>query len=903
MSPPPEPSAADLEELRAFSPAAARRLQGPRDLQALLRPPNPRALHRYRPPSEAAARLTLRRARKRMFLNAAWRECQGEDPLTVAYDWARFADAAVDVADRAAFAALVEKRGAPTGEDGRPIHRAILALGKHGSLELNPSSDTDVLFVYGTDRGDPTLEAPHPWFTRWARRVRALLADVDENGFVFRVDLDLRPEGTTGPIVNSLDALEGYYESFGRTWERAALTRLRQVAGDRELGDELVHRLRPFVYPRSLNHRVIDDLADMKSRITASAGEGFDVKRGHGGIREVEFVAQSLQLLHGGRRPSLRGGDTASLLARLERAGLLSHQRAAALTDGYRALRRVEHALQYFEDRQTQTLPDEGPVPERLSAAGIDLDQLEEHREIIHAIFAEVLAAHGEAPDEGRALAEVATDPVRERARRITALDALGFDGPRAIDSVLRLERRRGSPFAPAQRARPGLASLAPGLLVNAARSADPDRSLSHLADLFSGFTHRSFLERLDRDPRLGRQLTRILAESAPLTRALARQGALAPVLVEDDARRPTAVGLDRALASVPLDDEELALIHMRRVTAVETLRAALAFLDGAPVLAVENRLSAVADAILRRALDLAIHKVSRRAGTPSEGGWIVIGAMGRLGGRELGFFADLDIIFVHDASGDTDGRKTMSAGEWVAKVAQQVIWMVSAPLGEGRCFEVDTRLRPSGSQGPLCITRQAFLEHHERRSAVWERQALTRFRPVAGERAAGRALARAARRTIALRDPAGLGPALTSMLDRVHAERGPKRHEVDVKLGPGGQLDIAFLTQGFQLAAGDPGAIVPQVPRGLVRAARAGFLTSLEARGLIDDYRALAWLRERLAILDDQRPPRFAEGDARLRAIGRVTDRTAADLFSEAEERRARVRDVCRAAMERLPD
>ncbi|MFZ9889279.1 MAG: hypothetical protein ACO3JL_17430, partial [Myxococcota bacterium] len=514
MTTAPTPSEPTLEKLRQYSSAAMRFLTAqPRLARTLHQAPDlaPLVLRNERFPKSHVARL-LRQARKRMFLHTACKELEGGSPLDTARLWSDFADNALRLADIVVYRELTDRFGEPLSGNGSAIGRSILGLGKLGSRELNPSSDIDLLFAYETDDASSSKLSPHEFFVRWVRGVRELLADIDGDGFVFRVDLDLRPEGTTGALVNSLDALENYYERFGRTWERAAMSRLRPIVDVNDVGIQLCERLRPFVFPRTVDVRWIDDLADMKQLVTLNAVvEGVDVKRGQGAIREVEFIVQSLQLVHGGRSPALRQGSVVELLEALEQAGLLGHRVVRDLREAYVALRRIEHALQYESDRQTQVLPATGALREKVAKmllphlvdarrnmSGLD-EVLGRHRARVHRVFSTVLVERRDGPT---ALSEKAVERTAPDDERLRALEELSLEPADEALRLLRvLERRVNSPFSPALLAsRSGLASLGPRLLDDIAQCPAPRNALARLPELFTGYVHHSFYERLASD-------------------------------------------------------------------------------------------------------------------------------------------------------------------------------------------------------------------------------------------------------------------------------------------------------------------------------------------------------------------------------------------------------------------
>ena len=909
-------SVPSLEILRSFS-AAAHRWVGfhPRLRKYLTVRPQPARLLRL--VSQPAQRVEncIRLMRRRVFLHTAAQEAMGMSPLESGRLWSEFADVALHLVDHIAYRELCEKHGQPRLETDRPIGRAIFALGKLGSQELNPSSDIDVLFCYETDGGTWGEHSPHEAFTRWARRVREMLAKVTPDGFAFRVDLDLRPEGTTGPLVNSVDALERYYETFGMTWERAALLRMRAVVSTEGVGEEVQRRLRPFLFPRIHDLRAVDELADMKNRVTAAATQdGFDVKRGKGGIREIEFIAQVLQLLHGGRIPDVRFGSTVEILYELERHGLVPYRTARELADSYEFLRRLEHALQYWEDRQTQVLAAGGDnrrwvgqaleraAPNLFQAQSFD-DALDAHRERVHRAFQSMLGGERDTPSESARLALVrkSTDLQRE-----DALATLGFSKPdEALRWVRHLERRTLSPFSPRARACPApVSALAAHLLDDAAESPDPDAALSRMTDLFSGYVPSSLERRLAEDKRLRSLLTKVLAVSAPLSRLLSRHAALESALLSGQyARRLSVPSLLQALREdIDPNDDEARLVRMRRIHARHTLSLGVAFLGGRKdVIDTGHELSLLADALVQEAYSLARIKIKNRFGEPENASFSVC-ALGRWGGRELGFLADLDVLFIYEASGVTTGPRSISAAEWAARLAQQVIWMLSVSLPEGRCYEVDTRLRPSGNQGPLVIHLDAFRKYHQSDAALWERQSLLRFRPVVGP-AHFRARLTQNVRNIVRREPVvNLGEQLMSMMQRIQKERSQSgATRLDLKLGSGGLMDVDFAVQGLQLAFGEqhPAILSPSLRRALRRLVIHGLISASTAEQLRRHYDRLTALREALVLTDDRRIHWVNRNDPRLQLLA-----TAHPIVTEIApdaETGEEIFDALRAAAERV--
>ncbi len=928
---------APRDALRRLSPIAARMMKAwPSLARAVDVPPSPKSLERG-PLNQA--RQALRRFRRRMIIHTAARELGGASPLDTARRWTQFADVAVAVADRVAVAETCARFGAiDTG-------RTILALGKHGSEELNPSSDIDIVCVYGDDGAVSERGASaHEWHTEWARRLRAVLADIDDDGFVFRVDFDLRPEGTRGPLVNSVDAFEAYYERFGRMWERVALLRMRAVVDVGGVGADVVKRLRPFVFRRAFDARIIDELFGMKSRLTDVAARtlttGIDVKRGVGGIREVEFVAQSLILLHAGRVPALRelqAKPVTELLFALEHYGLLPFRTAHELVEAYVLLRRVEHAIQLGEDRQSQLLEGSGDERARVKA-WIELsltyasngtrpdfdDVFGAATAAVHDAFVRHLGeARNDAPEDVRTALDLDEDD--ERCRE--ALTRLGFADPSRTAEFLRiLERRRGGPFSPAQRADPRTRRFVERMLEQVSRSVDPMAAMARLLDVFPGRAHPALLERLSDDRSLA-ALTRLLAMSAPLSRSLARLARLGRVddtlLFALDARRPSLQALSRLMRD-DADDDEAAVFRLWRGKQEAIFSAALPFMarvasapdafdasvvsaEGTFVVEAQRRLSLVAEACVRQALLVGLRRVARRHGHPPAARFAIL-ALGSFGGRELGFFRDLDLAFVYDGDDDalTDGARPIATSEWAVRLGQQILWVLTSPVAADPLYPVDTRLRPSGSQGALTTSLARFRAYHATESALWERQALLRLRPVAGDADLGRETVAVARAALRREVHVPIGASLVDMRERMRKERGAKTG-LDLKLGAGGIADIEFAVQGAQIAAAakDPAVLVPSTRRALMRLSARGHLRPIDAEVLHLGLNRLVRVRELMHIVDDLRDAVVYPDDDRVSmlalsgALG--ADVSVHEAIAELSGVMAHISEVSREVLRRL--
>jgi len=886
---------------------------------------------------EAALGRALRVARHRALLGIAARELVSGDPLATGADLSAFAGAALEIALRRWMDWLRPRFGLPVLADGSPCRPVVIGMGKLGGGELNLSSDIDLIFAYASDAGR-THPADglgreldlHTYFSRLFAKVGHTLSQTTEEGFVFRVDLDLRPEGRTGPICNSLEGLERYYESFGHPWERLAWIKARPVAGDIPLGDELIAALQPFVYRRHLDYGFADEVGAMKARIDARSArlihkDGFHVKLGRGGIREVEFLAQSLQLTWGGKLPELRARDTRTALARLGLAGLIEQGDTDTLFSAYRFLRRVEHALQLRDDRQTHLLPGDPGARKRVAAllgyatddAGLSAFEqtLAGHRRYVRETFESLVAGAG--PRAADATWDqaflVALDLEVDDAARLEAIGELGFVDleltRRRLDALM---RRPDSPFHPRALAAGG--ELARKVLQAVSATADPDAALGHMETLLRGLRHRrSALEQLEQDPRRLRTLAGLFGTSHLLSRLLVRSPGLLDRLVFDGSEPPVRSRADMAalLAREPgVDGEwEDTLGALRRFHQAETLR--VGFFDLAGVLdtaAVGRQLSDVADTLVERAV-VAAHAASGEVDAPRLG---VIG-MGKLAGRELGYGSDLDLIFVHPA-GEDPYRMT--------RVARRVITGLSCATPEGTLYDIDTRLRPSGTQGPLCVTADRLLDYHRAEAAVWERQAILRSRAVFG-----------GADVVALVDTLR-GEALGSFADaseRAAREVDAMRRRLqeaaggsDLKRGEGGLVEVDFLVQYLQLTLsgadltaareGHP-AGSPYVAEALEGMGALGRLPPATAAACAEAYQYLRQLENRLHIVQDssrgalallggdEGPPLWAAAALRRLALrmgyGEDLARPASDeLVADYRRHRATISDCYHASL-----
>ncbi|HEY3359851.1 MAG TPA: bifunctional [glutamate--ammonia ligase]-adenylyl-L-tyrosine phosphorylase/[glutamate--ammonia-ligase] adenylyltransferase [Polyangia bacterium] len=788
------------------------------------------------------------------------------------------AGACLDAAVGAARAEL-ERRYGPAREAGGARARfAVIGMGKLGGRELNFSSDVDLICVYSSDEGGAGALALHELFVKLAERVTRLIAEPTEDGFVFRVDHRLRPEGTSGPLANSVASLESYYETWGRPWERQAWLKARPVAGDLDLGDEVLRVLEPFVYPRTIGPRVIEEINDLNRRIKAELrGEGErNVKLGPGGIREIEFFTQALQLLHAGKNPALRARGTLKALDTLLFAGLVSAEEHRRLVDAYVFLRRLEHRLQLESGQQTHSLPEGEAALARLGrrlgcpTLGVFRGALARHRGAVSAIYA-TLGAPAELPPDIAALLDPAADLAALRAR----LDALGFHDPEASAQELDLLRRKPqSPFGAA--AAGPAARLAPVLLEEIRRSPDPDLALRHLSQLVSRRGSSAGLwGLLEAERPLVRLLVSLFGTSDFLSKLflahpdrieqLLAMGRAAPHKSQDD----LAAELGARLAEPALGYED-ALNVLRRFRNEELVRIGLYDSAGAlDAIAVQEQLSDLADVILAAVLPLVVAQVAARYGAPrfgppggpprDEPARLAVIGLGKLGGREITYASDLDLIFVYAGDGGDVTAGGITRQELHSRVATRLLSALGTAMDEGRLYEVDTRLRPSGQHGALVSSQEAFEEYHRTQAWLWERQALVRARFVAGDAELGRQLeARCAE--YAYRPGAPADPDMAAVIARMRArmEKELAREEpgrYNIKSGRGGLVDIEFVVQYLQLRYG--GADRTLRLRGTLPALgalrAAGVLPEAAAQALTEGYLFLRRLENRLRIVQDR--------------------------------------------------
>jgi [glutamine synthetase] adenylyltransferase / [glutamine synthetase]-adenylyl-L-tyrosine phosphorylase len=834
-----------------------------------------------------ALRRVLRQLRHRALVRIALREVlRLADVDQTSAEMASLAGAAIDAALQACRRTLEARHGVARDGDGQRVPLVVLGMGKLGGRELNLGSDVDVCFFYGTDDatvGDGDDLTVHELYARTATRTVKALADVTEDGFCFRVDLRLRPEGTRGPVVNSLASAERYYESFGRTWERGALLRAEPVAGDLAFGEELMAVLRPFVFRRAVNPAIAREMADMlkRTRRDLRVDEEGDVKLGRGGIREAEFFVQTLQLVWGGRHPELQVRGTVEALQRLEAAGFVTHRELEDFGAAWALLRRVEHRIHVWAGYQTHTLPAEGDERGAFAASlgfrdAAALERvLSQARDRIAALFASLLE-DGEAtetsPDLEALLDRIAGHaPPQEIAEHVA--DVLPVRDPdEAASYLLRLGRHANAPFGPVARER--APELGATLLREAMHAADPDMALRFLADFFARVGGPLGYDRvLTENPTLVRRMVGLFGASATLSTALVSH----PEEVDEALVLGGAPSVDHieaahgtppiAFAGIPRPGPEVFVGALRSVKRQVTLQVGVAHVNGELDLGqVEDRLSALAECQIRAALQYATAEMVARYGEAQvedpQGppATMVLVGMGKLGGRELGFGGDLDLVFLYGSDGETrppsEGRRITNA-ELFTRIGQRTMRLLSQPDVEGAGYETDTRLRPSGSQGMLVVSLRAFDHYHATRAAPWERQALIRARPVAGDPTMA-SMVRERCEHLAFEGEAPPGQELARLRARMERElSGEREDRYHPKLGYGALVDVELLVQWLQMRHGADRAVrVARTLDALEALRTGGYLATDRAEALATGWRFFRRVEQSLKLLDETREP-----------------------------------------------
>jgi len=813
----------------------------------------------------------LREWRRRVLVRIAWRDIAGtaavsETLLAVS----EFADASIRAAASAAALHLQPVFGLPYRANPAQSAFMVLGMGKLGGRELNFSSDIDLIFLFAEagETSGPRVIDNEEYFNRLGREVIQLLDTRNADGFVFRVDMRLRPFGESGPLVVSLSSLEDYLQQHGRDWERYAWIKARAIVGAEAYASAYEEFVRPFVYRRYLDFGVFEALRNMKALIVREmARRDLDnhLKLGKGGIREIEFIVQSMQLVRGGSDRRLQNPSLLQVLPLLAGSKLVSSEATAQLTDAYLLLRKAENALQMMRDQQTHTLPQDAPDRARL-ALSLNLRDWAEAQQQLQATLDGVSAQFDAllfgAPDTQRRQDEFGMAWLDSDDAKIDEeLANSGF--PRAqIPAVAEILEayRRAAPYRRLDEAgHRRLYVILARLLQSAAQRPSPAIVVQRVLRVLEAIGARaSYLALLKEQPAALDRLIDICAISGFLSRQIADFPLLLDELIDAKAfdELPSRAGFMQELAArterLSADDPERQVEALRQFQKVAVFKVALADLtDRLPLMRVSDRLTDIAELIIQCCMDLAWEQMTHTYGTPYCGEasaslrpvTVAVAGYGKLGGLELGYASDLDLVFLHDSAGSiqlTDGERPLDNGIFFLRLGQRIVHLLTMHSAAGRLYEVDMRLRPNGKGGFLMTGIDAFERYQQTEAWTWEHQALLRARAVAGDvalRGAFEAVRRRALSTAVHRDR-----LRTDVLDmRLRMRKELSRSgagQFDIKQDAGGIGDIEFLVQYWVLSAGDAH------PELLTYSDNIRQLEGLAAAGLVDEPTAL-WLKE----------------------------------------------------------
>ncbi len=831
--------------------------------------------------------VVLRRFRQWHMLRIVWRDfCRLADTRETIRDTSLLAEACIIEALDRCHARLTERFGQPLGGvTGEPQQLIVLGMGKLGARELNVSSDIDLIFAYpepGYTDGERKPISNEQFFVKLGQMLIGMLDEVTAEGFVFRVDMRLRPYGESGALVHNFAALEAYYQEQGRDWERYAMIKARPLTGSPRKAVMLMRALQPFVYRRYIDFGVIESLRSMKQMINAEVsrrGLQDNVKLGHGGIREVEFIAQCFQLIRGGRDRGLQRRELLVVLQECAKLGCLPAPAVAELTEAYLFLRDSEHAIQGYRDRQSQTLPtDEHHRQAMALVMGFDSYsafevELEAHRRVVATHFVDLIAPPAEEQEhDPEAL------PPWDESLSPGHLGVLGFTDPeRGVQAVS--DFRDSSRVAVLQpEGRDRLEQFMPLLLATCGETGQPDLALARLLPLVAAVLRRSaYLALLLENPLALKDLAVLCAASPWIAEQLARQ----PVLLDEFLDRATLYNapdkhqleeeLAQQLAHLAEGDLEAHMDALRYFKASQVLRVAASELDGRlPVMKVSDNLTWIAEVILEQVLAVAWADLVRKYGEPErvgDGYGFAVFGYGKLGGIELGYGSDLDLVFVWDAplQGSTQGDRCINNAVFYTRLGQRMIHILETRITLGQLYEVDMRLRPSGDSGMLVSGLEGFRAYQQESAWTWEHQALVRARQVAGDPAVGGELA-AIRRDILCqaRDTEALAAEVVKMRNRMRDHLLPNELTepgvFHLKQGRGGIVDIEFMVQYAVLvwSNGHPAlADWTDNVRLLETLDREGLFSSSECEALTEAYLAYRSEAHRLAL--QQQPDEVA--------------------------------------------
>ncbi|MGK2914305.1 MAG: bifunctional [glutamate--ammonia ligase]-adenylyl-L-tyrosine phosphorylase/[glutamate--ammonia-ligase] adenylyltransferase [Porticoccaceae bacterium] len=867
--------------------------------------------------SEADFQRVLRCFRRRELVRIVWRDLSRRADLAeTVRDMSALADACIRGTLDFLHPRVCAEMGTPLAAgSAEPQQLVVIAMGKLGGDELNVSSDIDLIFAYpeeGETEGAKRRFSHREFFVRLGQKLIQTLDNRTADGFVFRVDMRLRPFGQSGALAYGFTALEQYYQQHGRDWERYAMIKARAITGEPRAAAELVAMLRAFTYRKYIDYSVIESLREMKAMINREVqrrGLDDDIKRGAGGIREIEFIVQSFQLIRGGRDPRFQNPRLRDVLGLLGSEGMLPVAAAADLWLAYEFLRNLEHVLQAWRDQQTQQLPAADEDRARVAALmGFAhwrdfVIVLDHHRARVRTVFAGIVADRGGvaadnvAPDS-RALEVWRAITVGDAVAVADELAALGYGGDSGAvaDLLARLVTSQRVRLLPVD-ARTRLDRFMPRLIGACAKMNNGAESLQRALQLVEAVARRSaYLVLLIENPTALEQLVRLCAASPWIAAEISAYPALLDELLDPQTlytppdRAVLQDQLRQQALRIPVDDLEAQLEALRYFRRAHALRVAAGeVMATLPLMKVSDYLTWLAEAILNHVLALAWDHLIARFGAPGkhvgrEPAFLIVG-YGKLGGIELGHGSDLDLVFIYDADPTlaTAAATSIDNGTFFVRLGQRIIHILSARTATGALYDVDMRLRPSGNSGLLVTSLDAFVRYQEQSAWTWEHQALVRARPVAGDAGLAERFEQIRERILVRRrDPDMLRREVVAMRERMSEHLGSKSGQgevgiFDLKQGRGGIVDIEFMVQFAVLAEA---SAHPELTRWtdniriLDALAECGVLSAVEAEELREAYKdfRIAGHRQQL----QQQPALVPAGDfaARRAAVISVWQR-----------------------------
>lgn len=764
-----------------------------------------------------------------------------------------FADQAIKTCLRGA----AQSHGLPVAAGENPVPGLfVLTLGKHGQRSLNYSSDVDLVVYWQPDLiALPDGKDPHSVFPKIAQKLAIYMEELTGEGYVFRVDLRLRPDPSSTPAAVNADMARHYFEAVGQNWERAAYAKARYCAGDVTAAQAFLSDLEPFIWRRTLDYAAVEDIRALAKQIQSVGRRSFieagghDVKLGRGGIREIEFYTQVLQLLFGGRRAQLRPASTLDALGALRDDQLISQPDEQVLRQAYLELRHVEHRIQMLQDEQTQTLPKDDDKRRAVAAlmGQSDLAAFDAHMCQVftdaHGLFSDQFVDGESLATEVGSLVLTGVEPTPDTLK---TLQTLGFEDPEWIWQRLSGWAAGRARALRTERARRLFARYAPRLVEALSATGEPDQTLARFASFFEGLPSGvQALSLLVNQPGLSRALINVIGLAPRLGEILARRPALLDVMLDAEFAAPLRTDqpgrISQRFAGLDLEDFEGALNGARRLAREERLRIGIQLLLGQATAEEAGRAySALADAAIHAMTKAALNAMAERHG-PAPGGWALI-AFGKHGGAELRADSDLDLVLVYESEQSySDGEKPLGVEAWFIRFTQRLVSALSAPTEEGDLFEIDLALRPSGSAGPVAVRLSRFEDYYDSDEAwTWERMALTRTRIVAGdltdrvETAIARAISKTASTLEVCTDAADM---------RARLERDkPSKSHWEIKLCRGGSIEIEFIAQVGQLSVGRQ--LSPNTEIALARLGELGVIAADDCKALIaihGDYTSLS--------------------------------------------------------------